>query len=136
DGQQVVTYQVSLVNNVETGRSVIQKVVTKEAVKQIEVMGTSLSGIKGDMALAGIAPSDYQYADYIISHESGWRPFASGIGGAYGLCRARRGGKMASAGADWATTPVTKLKWCNGYAVSRYGGWGAAYNHWLSSHNW
>jgi hypothetical protein len=43
---------------------------------------------------------------------------------------------MASAGADWATNPVTQLKWCNGYAVGRYGSWGAAYNHWLANHNW
>lgn len=135
-GEQTVTYQVSLNNNVETGRAVIQKVVTKQPVTQIVVVGTNLSGIKGDMALAGIGPGDYKYADYIISHESGWRPNASGIGGAYGLCQALPGSKMSSAGADWATNPVTQLKWCNGYAVGRYGSWSAAYNHWLSSHNW
>lgn len=135
-GEQTVTYQIQLNNNVEVGRTVIQTVVTKNPVTQIVAVGTNLSGIKGDMALAGIAPGDYQYADYIISHESGWRPTASGIGGAYGLCQALPGGKMASAGADWATNPVTQLKWCNGYAVGRYGSWAAAYNHWVSSHNW
>lgn len=135
-GEQVVTYQVSLNNNVETARTIIQKVVTKQPVTQITAVGTNLSGIKGDMALAGIGPGDYKYADYIISHESGWRPNASGIGGAYGLCQALPGGKMSSAGADWATNPVTQLKWCNGYAVGRYGSWSAAYNHWVSSHNW
>ncbi|HEX7632933.1 MAG TPA: G5 domain-containing protein [Candidatus Saccharimonadales bacterium] len=135
-GQQVVTYQVQLVNNVETSRTVIQTVVNKQPVTQIEVIGTSLSGIKGDMALAGIAPGDYNYADYIISHESGWRPDAGNASGAYGLCQALPGSKMASAGADWATNPITQLKWCSGYASSRYGGWAGAYNHWLSSHNW
>lgn len=135
-GEQTVTYQITLNNNVETGRTVIQKVVTKNPVTQIVAVGTNLSGIKGDMALAGIGPGDYQYADYIISHESGWRPTASGIGGAYGLCQALPGSKMASAGSDWATNPVTQLKWCNGYAVGRYGSWAAAYNHWISSHNW
>ena len=83
-GQQVVTYQVSLKNNIETGRTVIQKVVTKQPVTQIEVVGSSLSGIKGDMALAGISPSDYTYADYIISHESGWCPTKAQ--GQYGTC--------------------------------------------------
>lgn len=135
-GEQVVTYQIVLNNNVEKSRKMIQKVVTKKPVTQIVVIGTNLSGIKGDMALAGIGPGDYHYADYIISHESGWRPTASGIGGAYGLCQALPGSKMASAGADWATNPVTQLKWCNGYAVGRYGSWGAAYSHWVSSHNW
>lgn len=135
-GQQVVTYEIAITNNVETGRKVIQKVVTKAAVPQIEVMGTSLSGIKGDMARAGIAPGDYQYADYIISHESGWRPNAGSPSGPYGLCQAYPGSKMASAGADWQTNPVTQLRWCHGYAMSRYGSWAAAYNHWVASRNW
>jgi resuscitation-promoting factor RpfB len=135
-GQQVVTYQVQLVNNVETSRTVIQKVVNKQPVTQIEVIGTSLSGIKGDMALAGIGPGDYQYVDYIVSHESGWRPNAGSLSGPYGLCQAYPGSKMASAGADWQTNPVTQLRWCNGYAQSRYGSWGAAYNHWVAARNW
>ncbi len=135
-GEQVVTYQVVLNNNVEKSRKVIQKVVTKKPVTQIVVVGTNLSGIKGDMALAGIGPGDYHYADYIISHESGWQPTISGIGGAYGLCQALPGSKMSSAGADWASNPVTQLRWCNGYAVGRYGSWGAAYSHWTSNGNW
>ncbi len=135
-GQQTVTYQVALRNNVEVGRTVIQKVVNKQPVTQITVVGSSLSGIKGDMALAGIAPSDFQYADYIISHESGWRPNAGNASGAYGLCQALPGSKMASAGADWATNPITQLRWCSGYANSRYGGWANAYSHWLSTRNW
>lgn len=135
-GQQTVTYQVTLRNNVEVGRTVIQKVVNKQPVTQITVVGSSLSGIKGDMALAGIAPSDFQYADYIISHESGWRPNAGNASGAYGLCQALPGSKMASAGADWATNPITQLRWCSGYANSRYGGWANAYSHWLSTRNW
>lgn len=135
-GQQVVTYQVQLVNNVETGRTVIQKVVNKQPVTQIEVIGTSLSGIKGDMALAGIGPGDYQYVDYIVSHESGWRPNAGSPSGPYGLCQAYPGSKMASAGSDWLTNPVTQLRWCNGYALGRYGSWGAAYNHWVATRNW
>jgi resuscitation-promoting factor RpfB len=136
DGEQVVTYQIAITNNVETARTVIQKVVTKQPVTQISVVGTSLSGIKGDMALAGIAPSDYQYADYIIGRESGWRPNARNASGAYGLCQALPGSKMSSAGADWATNPITQLKWCNGYAKGRYGTWAAAYSYWMSHHYW
>lgn len=149
DGQKVTTYQDNLVNGVVVSRVAIQTLVTQNPVTAILVQGTSLSGIKADMALAGIAASDYSYADYIISHESGWCPTkAQGehtcpvqpdnqfTPNGYGLCQATPGSKMASAGADWATNPVTQLKWCNGYAVGRYGSWGAAYNHWLSYHNW
>jgi len=149
-GKRVITYQVQLQNGKPVSRKIIQSVVVQPAVAQIVVVGTSLSGIKGDMALAGISPSDYQYADYIISHESGWCPtkaqgeyggcpaytgYVPSYGG-YGLCQATPGIKMESAGADWATNPITQLKWCSGYAESRYGGWYAAYEHWVANGNW
>lgn len=150
-GKKAVTYQVNTQNGVEVSRTPIQTTIIQQPVAQVVVIGTNLSGIKGDMALAGIAPAEYQYADYIISNESGWcptkwqgeyggcpvyhgAPTSSGVG--YGLCQATPGYKMASAGADWATSPVTQLKWCTGYARSRYGSWQGAYNHWLSAHNW
>ncbi|MBC7707755.1 G5 domain-containing protein [Polaromonas sp.] len=149
-GKQIITYQYTLRNDKVVGRTVIQTVVTQQPVTQIVVSGSSLSGIKGDMQLAGIAPGDYQYVDYIISHESGWcptkaqgqyggcPPYAGSVPstGGYGLCQSTPGSKMASAGADWATNPVTQLRWCSGYAMGRYGSWAAAYNYWLSHHNW
>jgi uncharacterized protein YabE (DUF348 family) len=149
-GQQTATYQVELVNNVVKSRTLIQKVITRQPVTQITVVGSSLSGIKGDMALAGIDPGDYQYVDYIVSRESGWcptkaqgqyggcPPYSGSVPsyGGYGLCQSTPGSKMATAGADWATNPVTQLRWCSGYAKGRYGSWAAAYNHWLAYHNW
>ena len=149
-GQQVTTYQDNLDNGTVVSRTVIQTVITQAPVTQIVAIGTSLSGVKGDMALAGIDPGDYQYADYIISHESGWCPtkaqgqygtcppyagYVPSTGG-YGLCQATPGAKMASAGSDWATNPITQLEWCSGYATGRYGSWYNAYEHWLSYHNW
>lgn len=135
-GQKVVTYQLNLQNGQEVGRTVIQEVVAKTPLKQIVVQGASLSGIKGNMGLAGIAPGDYQYVDYIVSKESRWNPLAQNASGAYGLCQALPGSKMASAGADWQTNPVTQLRWCNGYAVGKYGSWAAAYNFWVRNHWW
>lgn len=149
-GQQVTTYQVQTRNGQVVSQTAIQTVIVQPAVPEIVVVGTALSGIKGDMALAGIAPSDYQYVDYIVSHESGWCPTkAQGeIGycpaytgyvpsyGGYGLCQATPGIKMESAGADWATNPVTQLEWCSSYADNRYGGWANAYYHWVAYRNW
>lgn len=99
---------------------------------------TQVTGTKTDwMRAAGIAESDWPYVDYIISHESGWDPNAiNASSGAHGLPQALPGGKMASAGEDWATNPVTQLKWASGYAVSRYGSWAAAYNAWRSQNWW
>lgn len=135
-GQQVVTYQVKTENGKEVSRTTVQTVVTSPAVAQIVAQGVNLGGIKGDMALAGISPADYTFVDYIIGKESGWRPTAQNASGAYGLCQALPGGKMASAGSDWATNPVTQLRWCDGYAKARYGSWANAYQFWLSHRYW
>lgn len=149
-GKQVVTYQINVQNGVEVSRVPLQSVTTVEPVTQIVVRGINLGGIKGDMALAGIDASDYNYVDYIVSHESGWCPTkAQGqygscpaysgyvpASGGYGLCQSTPGSKMASAGSDWETNPVTQLRWCSGYAHGRYGSWAAAYDHWVSYHNW
>lgn len=86
------------------------------------------------MAAAGISSSDYGYVDYIVNKESGWRVNASN-GSTWGLCQSLPGSKMASAGADWETNPVTQLRWCNSYAT-RYGGWAGSYSAWLSQHWW
>lgn len=149
NGTEVITYQQQLSNGQVVSQSQIQTVITTPAVTEVVDQGTSLSGVKGDMALAGIAASDYQFADYIISHESGWCPTkAQGEHSCpvvpdnqftpygYGLCQSTPGTKMVSAGSDWATNPITQLRWCSGYAESRYGSWQNAYDHWISNGNW
>ncbi|MDB5181573.1 MAG: hypothetical protein JWP13_336 [Candidatus Saccharibacteria bacterium] len=150
-GKKAVVYEVNTQNGVEVGRRVIQATVVQEPVPEVRVIGSNLSGIKGDMARAGISPDQYEYADYIISRESGWcptkwqgehggcpafhgTPSSSGTG--YGLCQSTPAWKMASSGEDWATNPVTQLKWCTGYANGRYGSWQGAYNFWTKNHWW
>lgn len=136
-GKRLVTYQIDRNTGAKTK---IQEIVAQEAITQIMVRGT-FSSIPSDkqgvMAAAGLSPEDFMYADYIISRESGWNAGASNkSSGAYGLCQALPGTKMTSAGSDWQTNPVTQVKWCNGYAVGRYGSWQNAYNTWLSKHWW
>jgi len=90
------------------------------------------------MAAAGIAASDYDYASYIIDHESGWGVTKSNYGGsgAYGLGQALPATKMAKFGSDYMTNPITQLRWANAYAVGSYGSWANAYNHWIARHVW
>jgi len=89
------------------------------------------------MAAAGISPSDYSYVEFIISHESGFNPLAvNKSSGATGLCQALPAHKMQSAGSDYMTNPVTQLRWCDGYAKSRYGSWGKAHAFWLANRWW
>jgi hypothetical protein len=102
------------------------------------------------MAAAGIASSDYQYVSFISNKESGFCPTkwqgeygpcpayhgtpSSALVG-YGVCQSTPGWKMAASGADWATNPVTQLKWCTTHA-GEYGGWAGAYSFWLAHHAW
>lgn len=139
-GKKAVTYLIqSDKDGKEVSRQVIQEAVIAAAVPQIVARGSTIS-ISGDktgvMAAAGIGGGDYGYVNFIISRESNWRVTARNASGAYGLCQSLPGSKMASAGADWETNPVTQLRWCNGYASARYGGWGRAYEFWLSNRYW
>lgn len=154
-GIKVVTYQVDIENGNEVSRTVIQSVILQSPVPQIVARGKVID-INSDktalMAAAGISSGDYAYANYIISHESGWcwlkwqgqvgycpatfqALYSPSAGIGYGLCQSTPGSKMASAGADWQTNPITQLRWCSGYA-NRYGGWGGSYDHWLNYHSW
>jgi hypothetical protein len=138
-GKQAVTYLITAKNGVEASRKIIQQAIVQAPVPEIDAIGATID-INGDktaiMAAAGISSGDYAYANFIVSHESGWRPTAANASGAYGLCQALPGRKVATAGADWGSNPVTQLRWCDGYAQSRYGGWAAAYNHWLAYRVW
>lgn len=60
--------------------------------------------------------------DSLWTRESHWGYRANNKrSGAYGIPQARPGSKMASAGADWRTNPITQLKWGMNYVKSRYG---------------
>lgn len=153
-GKEAVTYQVVTQNGVETSRTVLQSTIVQNPVPEIIAEGTVVD-VDGDktslMSAAGIGAGDFGYVNFIVSHESGWcptkwqgeyggcgayhgTPTSAGIG--YGLCQSTPGYKMASAGADWATNPITQLRWCSNYAASTYGGWANAYSHWVSHGNW
>lgn len=139
-GKKSVTYELELQNGREVGRKQIQEVVVQEPIAQIVAKGKAIS-IPSDktaaLNAAGIAASNHVYVNYIVSRESRWNVLArNASSGAYGLCQALPGEKMASFGADWQTNAVTQLKWCNSYAIGRYGSWAAAYDFWAANHWW
>lgn len=150
-GSRSVTYEIEIQDGKEVARTEIASIVTKQPKTQVEVVGVKVAlraGYSADrvaiMNAAGISPSDQGYAAYIIDHENAsWCPTrwqgqigcpasyyptyseSSHVG--YGLCQATPGNKMASAGSDWRTNPVTQMKWCSDYAIGRYGSWLEAY---------
>jgi uncharacterized protein YabE (DUF348 family) len=153
-GLRNVTYEIEIKDGVEIARSEIATIVTKPAVKQVEVVGAKVTlsvHYSADraaiMTAAGVALKDQDYAAYIINHENAlwcairWQG-TTGCGdeyyvkfpGAetsdqvgYGLCQSTPAIKMETAGSDWRTNAVTQMKWCHSYAISRYGSWEAAY---------
>ncbi|WP_086990242.1 phage tail tape measure protein [Levilactobacillus brevis] len=71
---------------------------------------------------AGIPASQFDTYNSIITPESGWNPTVHNPhSSAYGIPQALPGSKMASAGSDWKTNPITQLKWMKSYVNGRYG---------------
>ena len=139
-GKRVATYEVEMKDGVEMSRTFISNVITESPETQYVTVGMKVNLPPGShqdwMAAVGISPSDYGYVNFILDHEAHWNPIAKNrYSGAYGICQALPGNKMASAGEDWETNPITQLRWCNSYAVGRYGSWAAAYEFWVK-HKW
>lgn len=62
--------------------------------------------------------------------ESGWRYDAENPGsGAYGIPQSLPASKMAAAGPDWRTNPITQVKWGLGYIDATYGTPCGAWSH-------
>ena len=140
-GMKRVYYNVKYVNNVEVEREVVKEEVVREPVARVTAVGVkkSLPPESSTCAewarQAGVSEADLAAAIDLIYHESGCRVDArNASSGAYGIPQALPGSKMASAGADWETNPVTQIRWMAGY-VNRYGGWQGAINFWYA-HGW
>jgi hypothetical protein len=77
----------------------------------------------------GFSTSQWGCLDDLWNQESGWRYNAENASGAYGIPQALPGSKMASAGSDWQTNPVTQIKWGLTYIKDTYGTPCGAWDH-------
>ncbi len=138
-GRRTVSYEINMQNGVEVSRKEINSNVTKQPVKQIEIVGTKVllpAGSHEDwMAAAGMSPGNYGYINYIFGKESGWRPGAVSSNGYYGLGQTNYT-KLSSTCPNWESDPICQIKLFDGYAVGRYGSWEGAYNFWIAHHWW
>jgi hypothetical protein len=74
------------------------------------------------LAEFGFSLDQFGCLDALYTRESGWNVYADNpTSSAYGIPQALPGSKMASAGSDWATNPVTQIRWGLGYIQDRYG---------------
>ena len=106
-----------------------------ESTQNAQVRVVAVNGTCSEwLAQAGV--TDITNATWLINKESGCNPNAvNKSSGAYGIPQSLPAGKMASAGSDWETNPVTQIRWMQSYVMARYGSWSAAVqfhkiNHW------
>ncbi len=139
-GKRIVTYEIGLTNDTETSRKVIQEVIIEQPVKRVVARGKKAPVVAGNkaeiMSAAGIPANEFYAADYIISHESGWRVNAVNASGCSGLGQACPGSKLRNACPDWESDPVCQMRFFNGYAVGRYGNWIRAFDVWQRQRWW
>lgn len=82
------------------------------------------------LAERGMGEDQFSCLDKLWEKESNWRVTADNpTSSAYGIPQALPGKKMATAGADWETNPVTQITWGIGYIGERYGTPCKAWNH-------
>jgi hypothetical protein len=76
----------------------------------------------GMLGAYGWDASQFSCLDALWVSESDWNPYAENpTSGAYGIPQSLPPEKMASAGADWRTNPVTQISWGLEYISLSYG---------------
>lgn len=91
----------------------------------------ALKQIASEMAAEdyGWGAGEFSCLDKLWEKESGWNPYAeNSSSGAYGIPQSYPGEKMAAAGADWKTNPITQMTWGMDYIKAVYGTPCAAWN--------
>ena len=90
--------------------------------------GTAQSIAYNLLGSFGFSTSQFSCLQSLWNRESSWSYDAENPSGAYGIPQALPGSKMATAGADWQTSPATQIEWGLGYIKSVYGTPCAAWN--------
>jgi hypothetical protein len=105
----------------------VQSIPKTPAVPKIPSVGSYMSTaesiqIAKAYARSRVSGSQFSCLDNLWERESSWYYKAENpSSGAYGIPQALPGSKMASAGDDWRTNPITQVKWGLGYISGRYG---------------
>lgn len=141
DGLKVTKYEINFIDGKEVSRKIISEETVREPVARITAVGAKKpippeqETCAGWAREAGVSEADLYVALMLIYRESGCRVSSTNPhSGAYGIPQALPGNKMASAGADWKTNPVTQIRWMIGYVNGRYGGWSQAWAFWQANH--
>lgn len=71
-------------------------------------------------ALSRVGSAQFSCLDSLWTKESGWRVDAYNPSGAYGIPQSLPASKMATAGADYLTNPITQINWGLSYIQATY----------------
>lgn len=89
------------------------------------------------LASHGWTDGQWSCLEQLWAGESNWKYTAANPSGAYGIPQSLPGSKMASAGADYLTNPVTQITWGMNYIKGSYGSpcgalasWNSRSPHW------
>lgn len=99
-------------------------------------VSAAVSGTPRDMARTlasarGWNAQQWSCLEQLWQHESMFQTTVRNTrSGAYGIPQALPASKMATAGADWRTNPVTQIQWGLTYIEARYGTACDAWSHW------
>jgi hypothetical protein len=84
----------------------------------------------------GLDAAQWSCLSQLWQQESKFETSARNVrSGAFGIPQALPASRMASAGADWRTNPVTQIRWGLSYIQTRYGTACTAWSHW-KRHGW
>lgn len=84
------------------------------------------------VAARGWSTSEFTCLDQLWIRESNWNPLARNpSSGAYGSPQSLPASKIATAGEDYLTNPVTQITWGLDYITARYGSPCGAWAHFL-----
>ena len=82
------------------------------------------------LAVFGWGDGQWSCLDSLWNKESGWDYTADNpSSSAFGIPQSLPGSKMASVGGDWASNPVTQIRWGLGYIRDSYGSPCGAWGH-------
>jgi hypothetical protein len=96
----------------------------------------AIAGTPRQMAYAvavrdGLDAAQWSCLSQLWQEESKFETVARNVrSGAYGIPQALPASRMASAGDDWRTNPVTQIRWGLSYIQTRYGTACTAWSHW------
>lgn len=82
---------------------------------------------------ATIGNRQYNCIDSLFQRESKWNPRAGKLTGAYGIPQAFPGSRMQTFGSNWATSPLTQVKWGIWYVGTKYNGACRAWAFWQAN---